>query len=72
MTMDRKKLDLAVVLAYAVAVLLSALFIQSIAAPVAIFGAFAVAGWFSFVRPALKARERRLDNPEGEYPRSFE
>jgi hypothetical protein len=56
--MERKALDRAVPIGYAALVVLSAIFFPIALAGIAIIGALVVAGWFSFARPMLKARER--------------
>jgi hypothetical protein len=66
--MDSKNIDLAVPVAYILAVILAAVFAQAAVGPITIFGALAVAGWFSFVRPAMRARQRELARRRGEEP----
>lgn len=59
--MQRRQLDRAVPLVYVVLVLLAAFLFPVALAPIALIGAVVVAGWFSFVRPMLRARERQRD-----------
>jgi uncharacterized membrane protein len=70
---ERKSIDLAVPVLYVLAVIVAALFIHSAVGPVVIGGTVVVAVWFSFFRPAMKAREReRLRREEGRPPPFFE
>ncbi len=62
--MDRRTLDRAVPFTYAVLLLASALFFSAALAPIAIFGALAIAAYYSFLRskmPAVEASGRERD-----------
>ena len=73
MSMDRKTVDLGVLVLYIVAVFFCAFVVPAAVGPVVIFGAAAVAAWFSFVRPVLKEKERqRMRREDGAPPPYFE
>jgi hypothetical protein len=56
--MNPKTIDRLVVLVYVVLVIAAAIAAPVAVGPIAIGGAVVVAGWFSFMRPLLRARER--------------
>lgn len=70
--MDRRTLDRAVPLVYAALMVASALFFRVALAPIAIFGAFMMAIYYSVLRPKLTflAGDTSRDD-RGEAPRTF-
>ncbi len=60
--MNRATLDKAVPSVYAGLIVIAAIFFPVAVAPIAIFGALVLAGWYSFLRPALRERERAEAN----------
>jgi len=68
--MDAKMLDRLVPLVYAALLLASALFFRAALAPIAIFGALALAAYYTAVRQRLIAEERATDNTDGDESRT--
>jgi hypothetical protein len=70
--MERKALDRAVPLLYAILIIASAMFFRVALAGIAIIGALVVAGYYSAIRPFIRRLQNQRDDPDRPDPHRFE